>query len=181
MFPAAHQPGRPPAVREAQRAVHVGDDGDRPPQLPYGTLPASRTVPPWSESKAKGNSLSAVGDGAQRRSRRRYGDDAALLPLDRRDGSSASDTEVGTDTVEALAASGTSAESIDVPPNTRPSVATGRSWPTAPEADGRTRSAVNPWTVNAFGTGCCTVDGFKTRGAGQASLIHGRIGRFFSL
>ena len=32
VFPAAHQPGRPPAVREAQRAVHVGDDGDRPPQ-----------------------------------------------------------------------------------------------------------------------------------------------------
>ena len=23
-------------------------------KLPYGTLPASRTVPPWSESKAKG-------------------------------------------------------------------------------------------------------------------------------
>ena len=32
VFPAAHQPGRPPAVREAQRAVHVGDDVDRPPQ-----------------------------------------------------------------------------------------------------------------------------------------------------
>ena len=29
-------------------------------KLPYGTLPASRTVPPWSESKAKGNSLSPV-------------------------------------------------------------------------------------------------------------------------